>query len=161
MPQNPNFMSPTGGGGMGAGWGTALTDQFQQLGITDPFSSTNIQSALSSITGKDIPAGMAPTITQDQFKAMQFGTYRPMLGQQTQSLLGDLQSTLGGKAMKQAYGGFAGASGAGQVSQQARDVYGQKAGNVLQDIGRLQSEGKQGVSGILQAWRNTIQSVKF
>ena len=140
-------------------WGSFAQD-FSQMGITDPMSSGNVQSALSSMFGRQVPKGMVSALTPGMMKGMQFGTYRPMLEQQTSSLLTDLTKSLGGKEAGKAYGGFSGTSSSGLSEQKSKDVYGQKAGKVLQDIGQMQTGARRSIMDIVSQWRMAGQAIK-
>ena len=142
-----------------AGWGN-FGQQFQEMGITDPTSTWNVQSALSQMFGREVPKGLVTGMDKNLQQGMQFGTYRPLLEQKRTSLLADLTKNLGGKQMGQAYGGFSGAAAAVGKEQEAKDVYGQGAGDVLKNIGQLQSGARRSVMDVVNQWKMAGQAIK-
>ena len=64
-----------------------FTQQFQQMGITDPFSQQNIASAMGQITGREVPVGMVAALTPEMLKGAQKGTYSPLVASKSQNLL--------------------------------------------------------------------------
>tara|TARA_R100000458_G_C8190111_1_gene184097 strand:+ start:359 stop:835 length:477 start_codon:yes stop_codon:yes gene_type:complete len=149
-------------GQMGLGnqdWGQ-FTQQFQQMGISDPTNTLNVQSALSQMFGKQIPTGMVTGLDQSMLKGTQFGTYRPMLESKRDTLLSELTRTLGGKQTGQMYGGFSGSSASGIAEQRAKDVYGKGAVDVLGEISTAQTAQRRNIQDILQTWRTTAQTIK-
>ena len=157
-----NWTQSQQGGGAGTGgqqWGGFLQD-FQAMGITDPTDLSNVQGALSQMLGREVPKGMISSLTPGMMKGMQFETYRPMLQQKTGSLLTDLTKTLEGKKTAQSYGGFAGTGQSGKLEQQAKDVYGEKAGKVLQSIGEMQTGARRSIADIVSQWRMAGQAIK-
>ena len=140
-------------------WGQ-FTQQFQQMGISDPTNTFNVQAGLSQMFGKQIPQGMVTGLDKSMLKATEFGTYRPMLENKRDTLLSELTRTLGGKKVGNIYGGFSGSSAAGVAEERAKDVYGKGAVDVLGEISGSQTSARRNIQDILQTWRTTAQTIK-
>ena len=151
-----NFMSETGpnwGGEQGWNFGQFAQD-FREMGISDPFNVRNIQGALTEAAGREVPLNMIASLSKENMQGSQFGTYRPYIHSQTGSILSELQANLSNITTKQAHGGFAGTSSSGRRETQAKDIFGQKATKVLQDVNTWQQQGRRSVMDIVQSWRD-------
>ena len=76
------------------------------------------------------------------------------------SLLGGLQSAMGGQKGQQAYGGFAGSGQATQFGQQAKDVYGKGMSDVLAQTGQQQMKGLTGIQDVINQWKETAMRIR-
>ena len=131
-----------------------FAQQFQQMGITDPFNQSNIAAAMSQITGQEVPASMVAQLTPEMLKAAQKGTYTPVVAGKAQNLLGELVAGLGGEKMQAAAGGFAGTVGTTTQETAARDVYGTKASGILGEVSKAQAAGQTNIQNIIASWKN-------
>lgn len=131
-----------------------FAQQFQQMGITDPFNQSNIAAAMSQITGQEVPVSMVAQLTPEMLKAAQKGTYTPVVAGKTQNLLGELIAGLGGEKMQAAAGGFAGTVGTTTQETAARDVYGTKASGILGEVSKAQAAGQKNIQNIIASWKN-------
>ena len=131
-----------------------FAQQFQQMGITDPFNQSNIAAAMSQITGQEVPASMVAQLTPEMLKAAQKGTYTPVVAGKAKNLLGELVAGLGGEKMQAAAGGFAGTVGTTTQETAARDVYGTKASGILGEVSKAQAAGQKNIQNIIASWKN-------
>ena len=132
-----------------------FAQQFQQMGITDPFNQSNIAAAMSQITGQEVPASMVAQLTPEMLKAAQKGTYTPVVAGKAQNLLGELVAGLGGEKMQAAAGGFAGTVGTTTQETAARDVYGTKASGILGEVSKAQAAGQTNIQKDINTYIST------
>ncbi len=133
---------------------------FREMGITNPFDVTNIQSALTQAAGREVPKNMIASLTQNQIAASQFSNYRPYVESQVGTILGQLRENLSNKEAKQAIGNFAGSAASNQKMREARDIFGQKATKVLTDVGQWQTTGRRNIMETVQSWRDAAANFR-
>ena len=130
---------------------------------------------LQSLDSGSIAAGMASAYNLDEddvtpdmfrglspslFEAAKYKTYSPMMESEGDTLLTNLQTTLGGVDVSKAYGGFAGSVGAKKKEKQVRDVYGKGMGDVYSNIRGMQTEALEGISSEVDRWHESAQTIK-
>ena len=143
-------------------WGE-FTPTIQGLlgyGDIDVYDPSSIASALSAQTNLDVTPEMLGALTPQMLASASKQTYQPIMELRQQSMLGDLSKGVGGKAMQQAMGGFAGAGASGQQVKSAKDVYGKSAADVMKEISQLTTGGRRGVMDVIQSWRGAVQGIK-
>ena len=86
--------------------------------------------------------------------------YRPQIEAKGQSLLSNLQGTLGGKVGKRVAGGFAGSGQRKKYRQQAKDIYGQGMTDVLATTGQQQLQGLEGIQNTINDWLEMASEIK-
>ena len=67
---------------------------------------------------------------------------------------------MGGKGAAQAFGGFAGSGQQSQFGQQARDVYGRGAGDILSKQMGARSAGVAGIWDIINQWKESALKIR-
>ena len=138
-----------------------FTNEFRQMGISDPYNQSSIAAALSASTGQEITASMVASLPPQILESSMAKTYTPVVEQRTQNLLSDLVSNLGGKEATQAAGGFAGSGALKGQQTAARDVYGAGAVDVLGEVTRMKSAGATNVRNIISSWQDIVSKVKY
>jgi len=142
----------------------------QSLGaITDTTSIANINSNeiaqamrnMYGLSSADLPSSMfqGSTIGRPMLQAALQKTYSPQIEAQSQTLLTDLLQKTGGKAMRQAGGGFAGSGQAERFIGGAKDVYGKGMSTVLSKVGAQKAQGIKSISDIIQGWQTTASQL--
>lgn len=126
----------------------------------DPYSSSSIASSLSARHGIQITPEMVASFSPEMVKSAQYQTYQPIVELKSESLLGDLSSSLGGKEMKTAHGGFAGSAKAGQAEDKARDIYGKGAADIMKEVYGLQQGGRKSMLDLMNTWRQAVSAIK-
>ena len=126
----------------------------------DPYSSQSIAASLSSRHGVQITPEMVASFSPEMVKGAQYQTYQPIVELKSESLLRDLSSSLGGKEMKSAHGGFAGSSGAQQVESKAKDIYGKGAADIMKEVYGLQQSGRKSMLDLMNTWRQAVSAIK-
>ena len=152
---------------------TILEDIMQQLtdmGITAPsymelgnLQPGTISTALQDFYGlseQDIPAHMFQGLSSDMLSAGLAKTYSPQIGAHGQSMLGQLQETIGGGKGMQAAGGFAGSGQQQRFTESAKDVYGKGMADVIAQTSQQRLQGLQNVQNVINQWRDTALRIQ-
>ena len=146
-----------GGGNYSPGGGQS---NFMNIGNISP---QQIQQALTSqydLNTQDLLPSMFSSIGSGLLESSLGKSYRPQIEAKGQSLLSNLQGTLGGQVGKRAIGGFAGSGQGKKYNQQAKDIYGQGMTDVLATTGQQQMQGLEGIQGTINQWINTASDIK-
>ena len=137
-------------------WGMDFLD----IADLDPSGISQKLRTKFGLGGADLPSHLFQPISQDILASGLAKTYSPQVEAHGQSLLGDLQSTLGGEQGKKAMGGFAGSGQQRRFTTAAKDVYGKGMSDVLSQTGEQRIRGLQSVQDIISSWRDTALRIK-
>jgi hypothetical protein len=143
-----------------------LIQQMQGMGFS-PYQTSG-SSSLAGLTGSDIQSVIESTydipegieLDPEMFGTFDLSalagglqkTYSPRMDLATSSTSRDLESAISGKLGKKAIGSFAGSGQWGDYLTSARDVYGQKVGEILSEIERDKYIWGEGVGELLEGW---------
>ena len=141
-----------------------ILEQGQGWGDIADVSPASIAGALQNyygITSENLPPHLFQGISSDILQQGLQKTYSPQKEATGQTLLTNLQSTMGGQKGKQAIGGFAGSGQASRFQQGARDVYGKEMAGALSQVGQQRIQGLQSVQDIINQWRETAAGIQY
>lgn len=141
-----------------------ILEQGQGWGDIADVSPASIAGALQNyygITSENLPPHLFQGISSDILQQGLQKTYSPQIEATGQTLLTNLQSTMGGQKGKQAIGGFAGSGQASRFQQGARDVYGKEMAGALSQVGQQRIQGLQSVQDIINQWRETAAGIQY
>ena len=133
---------------------------WEGLSQLDPEGISSAFAQEYDIESQDLPSSLFYKLDPSLFQASKYSTYSPMMQSEGSSLLTDLSTSLSGKDVSKAFGGFAGSGGAGTKEKSIRDVYGKKLGDVYGGIRQSQSKGIQGLKSAIDSWHKAAQSIK-
>ena len=141
-----------------------ILEQGQGWGDIADVSPASIAGALQNyygITSENLPPHLFQGISSDILQQGLQKKYSPQIEATGQTLLTNLQSTMGGQKGKQAIGGFAGSGQASRFQQGARDVYGKEMAGALSQVGQQRIQGLQSVQDIINQWRETAAGIQY
>ena len=126
----------------------------------DPSAISKGLSQTYDISEKDLPSSLFQGISAGTLEGGMAKTFSPMIEATGESLLGKLTQQVGGKAGRQAFGGFAGSGQQGAFTQQAKDVYGKGMTDVLGQVSQQRTQGLQSIQDMINQWRETALRIK-
>ena len=144
----------------GMGFGTGGQLSYGDISTLTPGQIAGQLQSYYGLEGQDLPAHMFQGISEDLLKQGLSSTYSPQIEAGGSSLLGKLQSAMGGQQGQKAYGGFAGSGQATQFGQQAKDVYGKGMSDVLAQTGQQQMKGLTGIQDVINQWKETAMRIR-
>ena len=144
----------------GMGFGSSGGLSYEGISGLDPGQIAGQLQSYYGLGSQDLPAHMFQGISSDLLQQGLSSTYSPQIEAGGSSLLGGLQSALGGQKGQQAFGGFAGSGQAKKFGSQARDVYGKGMSDVLAQTGQQQMKGLTGIQDVINQWKETAMRIR-
>lgn len=136
------------------------SSSYTGLGSIQPEGISTALQNYFNLTEQDIPAHMFQGLSSDMLSAGLAKTYSPQIGAHGQSMLGQLQETIGGGKGMQAAGGFAGSGQQQRFTESAKDVYGKGMADVIAQTSQQRLQGLQNVQNVINQWRDTALRIK-
>ena len=133
---------------------------YSDIGNITPSQIAGQLQSEYNIGAQDMPSSLFQGISEDVLRSGIAKTYSPQIEATSGNLLSQLQTQLGGKQAKQAYGGFAGSGQQRQFGESARDLYGKGMTEVLGTTGQSRIKGLTNVQDIINQWKDVALSLK-